>query len=120
MESNIRKECIFCRIADKDIPANLVWEDDDVVAFADLNPVAPVHVLIIPRKHISCLNEITEEDIPLFGKINYVASRIAQKMGIAESGWRLVNNCGKDAGQEVFHVHFHLIGGENLGRFKQK
>ncbi len=120
MDSDVRKECIFCRIADHDIPTDLIYEDEQVVAFADLNPLAPVHILIIPRKHMACLNEAAAEDEALLGHINIVAAQLAEKMGLAASGWRLVNNCGKDAGQEVFHLHYHLLGGRWLGPFTQK
>ena len=120
MEDQVRKECLFCRIADKDIPSQLLWEDDDIVAFKYINPVAPVHVLIIPRKHIACLNDMNEEYINLLGKMNYVAAQLAVKMGVAESGWRLVCNCGMDSGQEVLHLHYHLIGGKPLGPITEK
>jgi len=114
---DIRKQCVFCRIADREIPSPLLWEDEDVVAFADLHPKAPLHILIIPRKHIASLNELSAEDVHMLGKINYVASRLAAQKGVAESGWRLVCNCGRHAGQEVFHLHFHLLGGCDLGTF---
>ena len=120
MEDNKRSECIFCRIADQDVPTPLLWEDDDVVAFNDLHPVTPVHILIIPRKHIASLNQLNVEDMELLGKMNYVASSLAKKMGLSDDGWRLVCNCGKNAGQEVFHLHFHLIGGKYLGPFTEK
>lgn len=116
-ESNIREECIFCRIADRDIPSPLLWEDDDVVAFNDLNPRTPQHILIIPRRHISSLNEMSEEDNLVIGKISHVASLLAKQLGFAEQGYRLVCNCGPDSGQEVFHIHYHLLAGRPLGMF---
>jgi histidine triad (HIT) family protein len=117
MEDNIRQKCIFCRIADREIPSLLLWEDEDIVAFADLYPKAPLHILIIPRKHIASLNELTADDSGLIGKVIYVASQLAKDKGVAADGWRLVCNCGKNAGQEVFHLHFHLLGGKYLGSF---
>lgn len=109
-----RKECIFCRIADHDIPGSIVYEDDEVIAFKDLNPRAPVHILVIPKKHIASLNEITEEDAALLGKIMLTIKRIAQEQGIGASGYRVISNCGKDGLQEVMHLHFHLLGGKPL------
>jgi len=115
-----RKDCIFCRIADRDIPSPLLYEDEDIVAFNDLNPQAPVHILIIPRKHVASIAEITAEDAPVLGKIALVAKELAEKNNIAESGYRLIANTRKDAGQEVPHLHFHLIGGAPLGPFTVK
>ncbi|HEX3031820.1 MAG TPA: histidine triad nucleotide-binding protein [Bacillota bacterium] len=108
------QDCIFCRIANKTIPANIVYEDELVVAFHDVSPVAPVHVLIIPRQHIPTMLELTEEDINLVGHIHLVASRIAQQLGLGEKGFRLVSNCKEDGGQTVFHLHFHLLGGKQF------
>ncbi len=115
MDNDIRHECLFCRIADGEIPATIVWEDEDLVAFKDINPAAPTHILIIPRKHLAGLNDVTAEDIPLLGKISYVASQLAQQLGVAADGWRLISNCGKNSGQEVPHLHYHLVGGKFLG-----
>lgn len=120
MEDINRAQCIFCRIADREIPSPLLWEDDDIVAFNDISPLAPVHILIIPKKHICSLNELTQEDAAVLGKINFVASKLAAQAGVEKDGWRLVCNCGKNAGQEVFHLHYHLIGGKYLGPFTQK
>jgi histidine triad (HIT) family protein len=120
MDDHNRAQCIFCRIADRDIPSPLLWEDNDVVAFNDLHPKAPVHILIIPRKHIGSLNDMSDEDMIIVGKISYVASLLAAKAGLTEDGWRLVCNCGKNAGQEVFHLHYHLLGGKYLGPFSEK
>ena len=120
MDNNVRQECLFCQIADGKIPATIVWQDEDLVAFKDINPVAPTHLLIIPRKHLSCLNEMAEEDITVIGKISYVASQLAKQAGIADDGWRLVCNCGKNSGQEVAHLHYHLIGGRFLGPFSDR
>jgi histidine triad (HIT) family protein len=120
MTNDILNDCIFCKIAAREIPSPLLWDDEDIVAFNDISPLAPVHVLIIPRKHISDLNQLTEDDMQLIGKINYVATVLADKAGIANSGWRLVCNCGENGGQEVFHLHYHLLGGKYLGPFIKK
>ena len=106
--------CVFCKIAKGEIPASVVFEDDKIIAFKDLNPIAPVHVLIIPKEHIASAMEINEENSKVVAHIFNRASEIAEKLGIAESGFRLVNNCGKDGGQTVFHLHFHLLGGKEL------
>lgn len=120
MDKEILSDCIFCRIARREIPSPLLWEDEDIVAFNDLYPKAPVHILIIPRKHISCLNDLEEKDIRVTGKISYVAAQLAAHAGIAEDGWRLICNCGRNAGQEVFHLHYHLLGGKYLGSFSEE
>jgi len=106
--------CLFCNIAQKKIPATLVYEDDDVVAFEDLNPQAPTHVLVIPRKHIATLNDVQPEDAELIGKVILAAKKIAKESGHAEGGYRLVLNCNKEAGQTVFHIHCHLLGGRAM------
>lgn len=107
-------DCIFCKIASKEI-GNLIYEDDLVVAFNDLNPQAPVHVLIIPKKHIERISDVQDgEDACLMGHIIVVANKIAAERGIAEDGYRVVANCNEAAGQSVWHIHFHLLGGRNL------
>ncbi len=106
--------CIFCDIVNKKSPAKLVYEDDEIVAFPDIHPFAPVHILIIPKKHLSCVNDLTEEDQAIVGKMILVAKKLAQENKIDQSGYRLVINCGKDAGQVVDHLHLHLRGGEKL------
>ena len=103
--------CLFCRIIQKQIPANIVYEDDQVVAFKDIAPQVPVHLLIVPRVHIPGLDHLTPEPAKVLGHIALVAKDLAQQAGIGESGWRLVANCGPDAGQTVFHLHVHLLGG---------
>ena len=107
-------DCIFCKIAAGDIPANKVHEDDDVVAFHDLSPQAPVHVLIVPKKHIATLNDASDGDREVFGRILLLAPKLAAQLEVG-SGYRLVNNCGASAGQSVFHIHFHLLGGRAMG-----
>jgi len=115
-----RKDCVFCRIADRDIPSPLLYEDEDIVAFNDLNPQAPVHVLIIPRKHVASVAELANEDIALMGKMLWVAKQLAEELNISESGYRLIANTRADSGQEVPHLHFHLLGGANLGPLLSK
>lgn len=106
--------CLFCKIIDGEIPAKKVYEDDEIFAFEDINPTAPVHILVIPKKHIETLNDIKEKDEKLIGKIYTKIGEIAKEKGIAEDGYRVVANCNKDAGQEVFHIHFHLLGGRKF------
>lgn len=106
--------CIFCRIVNREIPAEVVYEDDHIFAFKDVNPVAPVHVLFIPKKHIASLFEIKEGDEQILGKIQKAAVQVARDLGYGERGFRLVANCLEDAGQAVFHIHYHLLAGRNL------
>ncbi len=110
------EDCIFCKIAQKEIPADIVYEDDLMMAFKDINPQAKVHVLLIPKLHIPNNLYLEGAHKPLVGHIILKANEIAKKLGIAETGFRLIVNCGKDAGQEVFHLHWHLLGGEPLGK----
>lgn len=108
-------DCIFCKIINKEIPSEIVYEDEEILAFKDIEPVAPVHILVIPKKHISKLTELSEEDERLIGKIYTVINKIAKEQEIEDRGYRVVVNCGEDGGQVVKHIHFHLIGGKNLG-----
>ncbi|MBE7029759.1 MAG: histidine triad nucleotide-binding protein [Ruminococcaceae bacterium] len=108
-------DCLFCKIINGEIPSQKVYEDEFVYAFNDISPTAPVHVLIIPKKHISTINDIEETDIELIGKIFIAAKKIAKQLNIAEDGYRIISNCNKNAGQTVFHIHFHLIAGRELG-----
>src|SRR5665811_429140 len=107
-------DCVFCSIAAREIPADLVYEDDEVVAFRDLNPQAPVHLLVIPRRHLRGLDAATEGDEPLLGRLALVAARLAAKEGLGESGYRVVVNNGPDAGQAVEHLHYHVMGGRRM------
>ena len=107
-------DCIFCEIIKGNIPSTKVYEDDFVTAFNDLNPQMPVHVLIVPKKHIASANDIEENDAELIGKVFLAAKKIAASMGL-EHGYRIINNCGEDAGQTVKHLHFHLLGGKTMG-----
>ena len=108
-------ECLFCGIVEDKIPANRVYQDDSVIAFKDITPRAPVHFLIIPRKHIIGVSDITEADRALIGQIFQVAAQLAREHAIADSGYRVVVNSGADAGQSVFHLHYHLLGGRSMG-----
>ncbi len=108
-------DCIFCKIINKELPSTVVYEDEEILAFKDINPVTPVHILVIPKKHISNLNEVEPEDEAVIGKIYTVIKQIAKKEGIAEKGYRIIVNCGEDGGQEVGHLHFHILGGKKLG-----
>ncbi|OCG18720.1 MULTISPECIES: HIT domain-containing protein [unclassified Gilliamella] len=110
------QETIFSKIIRREIPADIVFQDDKVTAFRDISPQAPTHILIIPNKLIPTVNDIKEEDEVILGHMMVVAAKIAAQEGIDESGYRLIMNCNKDAGQEVFHLHMHLLGGKNLGR----
>lgn len=107
-------DCIFCRIAAGTIPAERVYEDGDLVAFRDLHPQAPTHVLLVPKKHIATLNDLTPDDAPLIGRMYLVAAQLAAQEGIAESGYRTIFNCNADGGQVIFHLHLHLLGGRVL------
>ncbi|NLF44515.1 MAG: histidine triad nucleotide-binding protein [Syntrophomonadaceae bacterium] len=108
------EECLFCKIAAGEIPTSKVYEDDRVIAFEDIKPAAPVHILLIPRIHIVSLNEIKDHDLELLGHIQFAASQVARKMGIDKTGYRLVNNNGIEGGQEVLHLHYHLLGGRTM------
>lgn len=103
--------CLFCEIIERKRPAKIVYEDAQVMAFDDIHPQAPVHTLIIPKKHIATNLDLQEEDLGLIGHLFQIANRIASEKGIAENGFRLVMNCNRDSGQTVFHVHLHLLGG---------
>lgn len=107
--------CIFCKIANKEVDTDLLYEDDELVAFRDIAPKAPVHILIIPKKHIPTIQDLEEEDNQLVGKVYQVAKKLAEEYNIAEDGYRTVANCKDNGGQVVYHIHFHLLGGEKLG-----
>lgn len=106
---------IFKKIIDREIPANIVYEDSEFLAFHDINPVAKIHILVIPKKEIRNLDEATEEDALLLGKLQLVLAKIARDLGIAKDGYRVITNINGNGGQEVFHIHYHLIGGEKIG-----
>jgi histidine triad (HIT) family protein len=107
-------DCIFCKIANKELPATLAYEDESVIAFDDLYPRAPIHKLIIPRKHIATLNDLEPSDTAVAGRLMYTAQQLAKQYGIAEEGYRVVMNCNAGAGQAVFHIHLHLLGGRQM------
>jgi len=108
-------DCLFCKIANHDIPASIVYEDDSVVAFNDINPQAPTHILVVPRQHIATLNDLKPGDDQIVGEVVRRAAAIAAERKISAGGYRTVFNTNREAGQTVFHIHLHLIGGRSLG-----
>ncbi|MCX7013381.1 MAG: histidine triad nucleotide-binding protein [Candidatus Sumerlaeota bacterium] len=109
------KDCIFCKIAAGDIPATKLHEDEEMVAFRDVAPKAPTHIIIIPRAHIPTINDLKPEHAPLIGRMLLLAKQLAARAGVAEKGYRMVFNCNAAAGQSVWHIHLHLLGGRDLG-----
>lgn len=107
-------DCIFCHVISGKIPSDIVYQDEKVIAFRDINPQSPVHLLVIPREHFTALTDITEKEASLMGHIIGVANKLARDEGMAETGYRLVINCGKQGGQLVPHLHLHVIGGRQL------
>lgn len=107
-------DCIFCKIAAKKIPSKIIYEDEKAVAFEDISPQAPVHVLVVPKKHISTSLDITDKDNALVGHMFQVANKVAESKGIADRGFRMVMNCNAEAGQTVFHIHLHVLGGRPM------
>ncbi len=107
-------DCLFCKIINSEIPATIIYQDEQVIAFDDIYPKAPIHKLIIPRRHIATLNDTRPEDKQLLGHMLYVATQLAKEIKTDEAGYRTVMNCNADAGQEVFHIHMHLLGGRKL------
>ncbi|MDD5127656.1 MAG: histidine triad nucleotide-binding protein [Dehalococcoidales bacterium] len=107
-------DCVFCKIATGEIPGKILYQDDKVVAFPDIHPAAPTHILIIPRQHIPSLARLSDNDTALVGHMVKIANKLAKEGGIAESGYRVVINCGKEGGQVVPHLHLHLLGGRKL------
>ncbi|MDH3352525.1 MAG: histidine triad nucleotide-binding protein [Gammaproteobacteria bacterium] len=108
------QDCLFCRIVAGEIPADVVYQSDTAIAFRDINPQAPTHVLIIPRRHVTTINDLDADDQELVGSLFLAAKAIAQQEGLADDGYRVVMNCGEGAGQSVFHIHLHLLGGRLL------
>ena len=113
--TNYEERCLFCRIASGEIPAKQVYSDDEVIAFEDINPQAPTHLLVIPRQHIASLDDLTSAHHEIMGKLIHRASDLARAQHLGDDGYRLVINCGEAAGQTVFHIHVHLLGGRNFG-----
>ncbi|GHC22628.1 histidine triad nucleotide-binding protein [Aidingimonas halophila] len=107
-------DCLFCKIINREIPGDIVYEDDDVLAFNDINPQAPTHVLIIPKQHIATLNDLTESDQALIGRMTHTAASLAKEKGFADDGYRVVMNCNEKGGQTVYHIHMHLMGGRGF------
>ncbi|MBW1645798.1 MAG: histidine triad nucleotide-binding protein [Deltaproteobacteria bacterium] len=107
-------DCLFCKIVAGEIPADIVYENDQLIAFKDINPKAPVHLLIVPRKHYPTLNDIPDEEMDIIAEIHKAVKVLAKKFGVAESGYRTLVNTNKEGGQVIYHVHYHLIGGRQL------
>jgi histidine triad (HIT) family protein len=107
-------DCLFCKIANKEIPSNIIFENEHLLAFTDIYPKAPTHVLIIPRKHIATVNDLSPEDTPVVGELVQTAKHLAAQLGIADNGYRLVFNVNEQGGQQVYHIHLHLLGGRTL------
>lgn len=107
-------ECLFCKMIEREIEPDVVFEDEHVLAFNDINPQAPTHVLIIPKKHIATLNDIEADDLTLVGRLQHTAAHLAKKFGFANDGYRIVMNCNEHGGQSVYHIHMHLMGGRRF------
>ena len=107
-------DCLFCKMVEREIDADIVYEDEHVLAFNDISPQAPTHVLVIPKKHIATLNDIEETDLALLGRLQYTAAKLAKQLGFAEEGYRVVMNCNEEGGQTVYHIHMHLMGGRRF------
>ena len=107
-------DCLFCKMVAGEIKADTVYEDENVLAFRDISPQAPMHVLVIPKRHISTLNDLAEDDAQLAGQLTLAAAKVAEQEGVADSGYRTVMNCNADGGQTVFHIHMHVLAGRNL------
>lgn len=107
-------DCLFCKISNGEIPADILYEDDDVTAFSDISAQAPRHFLVIPKRHIATINDLQPEDADLIGKMYLVAKQVAAEEGVAESGYRTVMNCNNDGGQTVYHIHLHVLGGRPM------
>ncbi len=103
------KNCIFCKIINKEIPADVVFENNKVIVFKDINPKSPIHLLIVPKKHIPSINDIEEKDIQIIGELFFIAKKVAEEVGVNNKGYKLVINVGEGGGQEVFHIHLHLL-----------
>ena len=108
-------DCLFCKIVEKEIPSTIVYEDEEILAFKDIHPMAPVHILVIPKKHIDSIQDVKKEDLVIISKIYEVIQKLAEEFEIAQEGYRVITNCRENGGQEVKHLHFHLLGGAKLG-----
>lgn len=109
------ENCVFCKIVKGEIPSEKVYEDEEFLAFKDIQPAAPIHILVIPKKHIAMLTDLTENEEAMIGKVYTIINKIARQAGYEKQGYRVIANCGKDSGQEVMHIHFHILGGKKLG-----
>ena len=109
------EDCVFCKIIKGEIPSEKVYEDDTIIAFKDIHPATPIHILVVPKKHIATLLDVKEEDSSLIAKIYQTINKIAKDIGFDENGFRVITNCGKDSGQEVMHIHFHILAGKKMG-----
>ncbi|MCO4786183.1 histidine triad nucleotide-binding protein [Marinomonas atlantica] len=107
-------DCLFCKLVNGDIPAKILYQDEDVIAFEDIVPQAPTHFLVIPKRHISTLNDLSNDDAELVGKLPITAAKIAKELGIDESGYRVIMNCNEMGGQTVYHIHMHVLGGRSM------
>ncbi|MFT2097788.1 histidine triad nucleotide-binding protein [Marinomonas sp. 2405UD66-6] len=107
-------DCLFCKIVNGEIPATVLYEDDDVIAFEDIMPQAPTHFLVIPKRHISTLNDLTDDDAAVVGKLQITAAKVAKQKGISEEGYRVAMNCNEMGGQTVYHIHMHVLGGRQM------
>ena len=107
-------DCLFCKMVNREIEPDIVYEDEHVLAFNDIDPQAPTHVLVVPKKHIATLNDIEEADLALIGRLQLTAAGLAKQLGFAENGYRVVMNCNEDGGQSVYHIHMHLMGGRHF------
>jgi histidine triad (HIT) family protein len=108
-------DCLFCKIINGQIPADMVYENDKIFVFKDIKPEAPIHVLIVPKLHIGSIQDLNDDNSEYLVAIHHAANKVAKQLGIYDKGYRLINNCGKDAGQSVMHLHYHLLGGKFLG-----
>lgn len=108
------QDCIFCKIAKHELPATILYEDDQVIAFNDIDPTAPHHLLVIPKRHIATLNDLEAGDEALVGRLQVTAAKLAKELGFAEAGYRVVMNCNEDGGQTVWHIHMHVLAGRSL------
>lgn len=118
--SQLQDDCIFCKIIRGELPSTKVFENEHVLAFRDIQPAAPVHVLFIPKRHIATMNDVQPDQWHYIAEIHKAAQEVARELGVAERGYRLVNNCNKEGGQVVYHLHYHLLGGETLGPLNAK
>ncbi|SFH90526.1 histidine triad nucleotide-binding protein [Modicisalibacter xianhensis] len=107
-------DCLFCKMVEREIEPDIVYEDEHVLAFNDIDPKAPTHILIVPKKHIATLNDIEEADLALIGRLQFTAAKLAKQQGFADNGYRVVMNCNEDGGQSVYHIHMHLMGGRHF------